>query len=118
MSQDERIRVEARTWTESRLQQSIIADILTLGVRRDLIYHTWNSRKSTPGFPDLIALHNGRGLAIELKSEGGKASDAQRAWLHAFGLLPGMRGDIWRPSDYLAGRCHEALLWLIGREAK
>ena len=114
VSRDELNQIEAETWTERRLQQSFIADALSLRIR--LCYHTWDSRHSAAGFPDLIMLHGGRGLAVELKSERGKIRDEQAEWLHAFALLPGMRSYTFRPHDYLSGRCLEAMLWLVGRE--
>jgi hypothetical protein len=36
-----------------------------------------------PGVPDVIAIHNGRVFALELKAEGGRASDKQLACIAA-----------------------------------
>ena len=110
VSRDELLALNAGQWSERDLQNAIIADLKKLGVR--LCYHTWNSKHSQAGFPDLIALHDGRGLAAELKREKAAAKAEQVAWLHAFGLMPGLRAYLWRPSDYLSGRVAETLIWL------
>lgn len=46
-----------------------------------LWYHTHDSRRSQPGFPDYFVVAGGHSIAIELKREGGIVTDAQRAWL-------------------------------------
>ena len=68
--------------TEAELQRTII-DLATLFGWRH--YHTFNSRRSDPGFPDLVLLHEDRGrlLFIEVKIESGKPTPAQLAWLDA-----------------------------------
>jgi hypothetical protein len=49
-------------------------------------YHTHDSRRSEGGFPDSVVLRPAEAwerpwlVAIELKSENGKATPAQRAW--------------------------------------
>lgn len=50
------------------------------------------------GFPDLVLAHHERGLIFaELKTEKGKASDAQDNWLRI--LHPHAECYLWRPSD-------------------
>lgn len=49
-----------------------------------LVYHTYDSRRSAPGFPDIVALRGSRILALELKVEGAKPSEAQYEWLRAW----------------------------------
>jgi len=48
-------------------------------------YHTHDSRRSVPGFPDWVLIHRGqrRILFVELKGFGGFATDEQRAFLAA-----------------------------------
>jgi hypothetical protein len=65
-------------------------------------YHTFDSRRSTPGFPDLVLAKVDRRLIVaELKTEKGRVSPAQREWLD---LLAEIASDIdvcvWRPSDW------------------
>lgn len=66
----------------------------------DLIYHVWDATHSPAGFPDIIALRDGRGLALELKSEHGYVPPKQRAWIAAFDAVPGFEGAVVRPSDW------------------
>jgi hypothetical protein len=64
-------------------------------------YHTWNSRRSPAGFPDLIAVHHLAGrplLAIEIKTDAGQVTPAQQAWLEALGGCTGVVAEVWRPS--------------------
>jgi VRR-NUC domain len=64
-----------------------------------LAYHTHNSRRSAPGFPDVVAVRGGRVLFVELKAEGGRLSEAQAEWLAALGGA-GADVHVWRPSDW------------------
>lgn len=49
-----------------------------------LLYHTHDARHSASGFPDVVALKDGRLYLWELKRERGKTTPAQDAWLAAF----------------------------------
>lgn len=64
-------------------------------------YHTYESRRSNPGFPDLICIHRERKLllAVELKSESGRLTKQQQAWLDAFASV-GAVTHVWRPSMF------------------
>lgn len=59
-------------------------------------YHTWDSRRSQAGFPDLIMVRDGRVLAVELKSDKGKVTPEQKVWLDALSRA-GIRCMVWRP---------------------
>jgi len=51
-----------------------------------------------PGFPDVVMAHPERGVIFaELKTETGKKTAAQDAWLRALG--PHVECYLWRPSD-------------------
>jgi len=63
------------------------------------------------GFPDLMMLrthpHGGRLIVVELKSERGKCSEAQKMWLEQFVILAKFSGAdvriepyLWRPHDW------------------
>jgi hypothetical protein len=80
-----------------------------------LAYHTFDSRKSAPGFPDWILVkhgikRNGRLVALELKTERGQPTPEQLAWIGALSTIPGCDARIIRPSglqaaaDLLAGK--------------
>lgn len=64
-------------------------------------YHTHDSRRSEPGYPDLHLVHGVRGesLFAELKTEKGQLSAAQKHWL-AILAAAGQRAYVWRPSDW------------------
>jgi hypothetical protein len=79
-------------------------------------YHTRDSRRSVPGFPDLVLVRPPRLLFVELKTERGKLTADQVAWLEdlemvsatfvgrawdppADPLPPPVEVYVWRPSD-------------------
>ncbi|MFL6138819.1 MAG: VRR-NUC domain-containing protein [Frankiaceae bacterium] len=63
-----------------------------------VVYHTYDSRRSHAGWPDLVLAGHGRVLFAELKARTGRLSRAQRMWL---GLLraAGLEVAVWRPAD-------------------
>lgn len=67
--------------SERKLQAHVEQLLRTAGW---LVYHTYDSRRSAPGFPDIVALRGARILALELKVEGAKPSEAQYEWLKAW----------------------------------
>ena len=62
--------------TEAELQNAVI-DLCKL--LNWSYYHTYNSRRSVPGFPDMCLVKD-RIIFVELKSEKGRLSPAQRQW--------------------------------------
>lgn len=69
-------------------------------------YHTFNSMRSAPGFPDwtLYNLSQKRVIFVELKAEDGTLSDRQRVWVDALKHC-GQEVYVWKPSDFeLAAR--------------
>ncbi len=65
-----------------------------------LCYHVFDSRKSSPGFPDLTMVRGSRLLFIELKSEKGKATPEQAHWLEALSKVETVSTYLWRPSSW------------------
>lgn len=63
-----------------------------------LCYHTYDSRRSEPGFPDLVLTNAERDTTLfaELKADGGKVTAAQRKWLRAL-RATGQIACVWRP---------------------
>lgn len=57
-----------------------------------LVYHTHDSRRSAPGFPDLALAKGGRVILAELKAERGRLSATQERWVREAGAV------VWRPS--------------------
>ena len=64
------------------------------------VYHTLDSRGSDPGFPDLVLVRRGQLVFAELKTDSGKPTAAQTAWLADLGRVHGVDVHLWRPSDW------------------
>lgn len=64
-------------------------------------YHTYDSRKSTEGFPDLLLVSERFKwtIFVELKKETGQATPAQLEWLRVL-RAAGNDARLWRPSDW------------------
>ncbi len=79
-------------------------------LRRWLVYHTHDSRRSDPGFPDLVMVRGGVLVFAELKSVRGRTTADQREWLaelRSVQATTGMPGSyevvkvhVWRPADW------------------
>jgi hypothetical protein len=85
--------------TEKQFQQRIVDFAKLTGW---LVYHPFDSRRSTPGWPDLALVRSGRLVFAELKSDRGRVSAEQRRWLAALSSVPGLEVFVWRPSDWPA----------------
>lgn len=83
--------------TERDFQQRIVDYCRLLGL---LCYHTYDSRRSVKGFPDLVVVGPGGGLLFaELKSADGKVTADQQRWLDSLkGTAALVR--VWRPDDW------------------
>ena len=62
-----------------------------------LVYHTFDSRHSAAGFPDLLMVRGAVLAAVEIKNEDGKPTPAQRKWLWALAEA-GAEVFVWKPS--------------------
>ena len=70
--------------SEQQFQRRIVALAQAHGW---LVYHTHDSRRSEPGFADLVMARPNRGIIFaELKSQDGSVKPAQARWLAALGL--------------------------------
>lgn len=65
-----------------------------------LCYHTHDSRRSAPGFPDLVMVRPPVIVFAELKTEVGTLRPEQRKWLDALGRCEAVGALLWRPSDW------------------
>lgn len=65
-----------------------------------LVYHTYDSRKSEPGFPDLVIVRDGEVMFIELKTDTGAVTEEQDKWIEALRKCEGenLCVVVWRPS--------------------
>lgn len=66
-----------------------------------LVYHTFNSQRSDPGFPDLVFVHpvDGRRFWAELKVGKNEPTGHQRAWIAAL-VTSGEVVFLWRPEHW------------------
>lgn len=94
----------AVTMTESELQEAVF-DLARLF--KWASYHTYDSRRSSPGFPDLV-LARDRVMFVELKSSNGRLSPAQRLWKVRLEIA-GAEHHIWRPDDWTDGTIERTL---------
>lgn len=81
--------------TEAEFQQQIIDTARLLGWKA---YHTFDSRRSEPGFPDLVLVRD-RIVYLEVKSETGRVSAEQGEWLAAINAAGGS-ALVVRPSQW------------------
>lgn len=81
--------------TEKDWQQAVQNLAIHYGWRH---YHTHDSRRSNPGFPDLVLVRGTRLVFAELKTDAGRVSEVQWSWLNA--LYEAEREVyVWRPRD-------------------
>lgn len=94
---------EINAWSEKDFQQRVINLAESLGY--SLIYHTHDSRRSQPGFPDLVLVNPNakRVLFRELKSAKGRISPDQKLWGEGL-LQAGFDFDFWYPKDWASGK--------------
>jgi hypothetical protein len=81
--------------TEKELQSMIVQAANHLGW---LVYHTYDSRRSPEGFPDLLLVKDDVCLVYECKTEKGRLGPMQQAWIDAFNTA-GIPARIVRPAD-------------------
>jgi len=87
------------TVSENELQAEVIRILKDAGFTK--IYHTYNSQKSEPGYPDILAIRTTDGLmlVLENKTETGKCTKAQLEWLEAFQSIKKYHVAVIRPHD-------------------
>ena len=71
-------------------------------------YHTYDSRRSAKGWPDLVIVGKRGFITRELKTATGRLTADQQRW----GLMlraVGVSWDVWRPEDLHNGRIQREL---------
>lgn len=93
--------------TEKQLQANVIELAGYLGWR---CYHTHDSRRSQPGFPDLVLVHPDHGILFrELKRErNSPTTEAQRDWLYALQTAGG-DANFWNTAMWEQGTIYAEL---------
>ena len=101
--------------TERQLQEAVVELARLLRWR---LYHTFDSRRSSAGFPDLVMVRRGRLLFAELKSSVGIKSQSQEAWLYDLEVAASMKEGrgwacpevyVWRPESWSSGEIERVL---------
>lgn len=90
--------------SERQLQSAVVELAKWLGW---MIYHTFDSRRSNPGFPDLTLVKGNTLLFVELKAAKGVLTQAQTEWLQALGFVATVA--TWRPCDWTSGLVERVL---------
>jgi hypothetical protein len=73
-----------------------------------LTYHTRDSRRSAPGFPDLVIAGRRGVIFAELKSRAGNLTQDQQTWKWTL-LASGQQWRLWRPADWQSGHIEAEL---------
>lgn len=95
--------------SESELERQVRRMAADLGL---LLFHAYDSRRSPPGFPDLVCV--GRSVMFrELKKQNGRTTTAQKDWLRALEAA-GADAGVWKPAALLSGRVAKELAALAG----
>ena len=86
--------------TEAAFQRQVLDLAKLCGWRT---YHTHDSRRSQPGFPDIVLVNPKRRhtLFVELKTDVGRVTAAQQAWIDDL-RRAGANVHLWRPADWTA----------------
>ena len=85
--------------SEAEFQAQVVALAELTG---HLVYHTYDSRKSQKGFPDLniVKFSLERPIYAELKTQTGKLTPEQELWKNILESMPGVDYRLWRPSSW------------------
>lgn len=107
ITQAEYHRIQADAMTEKTFQAAILGAARRHGW---LVYHTHDSRRSQPGYPDLHLVHPTahRSLMRELKTQKGRLTTDQQTWLTVL-RAAGVDADVWRPAQWFDGTIDETL---------
>jgi RecB family endonuclease NucS len=86
--------------SEKEFMQQIIE---TAEIFHWMTYHTHDSRRSDPGFPDLVCVKPGRPvLFVEVKAEKGRVSPIQQLWVDTINEASGdAMALVIRPRDWM-----------------
>lgn len=82
--------------TEKAWQQQVL-EISTLC--RWQHFHVFDSRRSDPGWPDLVLVRAPELLVAELKTDRGRLTPQQAQWLDRLAAC-GVEAHVWRPRDF------------------
>ena len=104
-------RIPAAAMSEAELDRAIRRILADLPALR--VYHTYDSRRSAHGFPDLVIVGPKAVMWRELKRQDGRLTGPQAEWLGAL-LVAGQDARDWRPDELLDGGIARELAALAG----
>ncbi|MEM0142446.1 MAG: VRR-NUC domain-containing protein [Candidatus Parvarchaeum sp.] len=102
---------QLRSLADTMSERDLLHNVKQLALlTKWLVYHTYDSRRSDPGFPDLVLVKD-RIIFVELKTAKGRLRPQQKIWLAALEDT-GAEVYVWRPIDWTNGTirkvlCHE-----------
>lgn len=99
ISRDEFVAMESAAMPERRLQTVVEEALKRYGWT---YYHTYDSRRSNRGLPDIIALRGRRLIWRELKDMKGRLTTEQKQWKLALETA-GQDWGLWRPDQWFRG---------------
>lgn len=85
-----------RAVSERDFQQQVLDVARLYGWR---VFHAFDSRRSEPGFPDLVLVRGDRLIFAELKSRNGRLEAEQLEWLGALDAVSTVESVCWREPD-------------------
>ena len=84
--------------SEAAFQAAVVRAAVAQGYRA---YHTYRSTRSAPGWPDLALAKAGAPLLlIEVKTNSGRVSAEQEAWLALLAQCETPIAEVWRPAGW------------------
>jgi VRR-NUC domain len=108
-----RATAAAAAMSERELENSIRAILTDLSLRW---YHTFDSRRSPSGYPDLTIVGRRGVMWRELKTQRGRVTPEQQVWLDTLAAA-GSDAAVWRPDSLLSGQIARELSMLAGLRA-
>ncbi|HYW27703.1 MAG TPA: VRR-NUC domain-containing protein [Terriglobales bacterium] len=92
---------EVLSWQQPKLsERRFQSQVLRYAALRGWhAYHTLRSDGSAAGFPDLVLVRRPRVVFAELKSDRGRCTPEQRAWLAELAECS-VEVRLWRPGDW------------------
>ncbi len=84
--------------SEKDFMQQIVKLARTTGW---LVFHTYDARRSEPGFPDLVMVRGAQLIFLEVKSYKGTTSVEQKEWMGRLRQVKYVHADVARPADWL-----------------
>jgi hypothetical protein len=89
---------EAPALSERAFMQAVRREAVAEGW---LFYHTFDSRRSAPGFVDCVMAKPGKPLLMwEVKVPGGVVTLAQQRWLAVLGQVTHVEAGVWTPDQW------------------